>query len=1016
MAMTPTLTVTAPNGDTLNLIRPIVTNDGKLYYFIDKNNNGIPEGGGADDFTHLYWNTVFNGGVGTIDTQPTGAANGLDDQRTFVSGPYTIVLPTLQELLSLYNDTSIPNPPTGYPVGTYWSSTPLGSQFQTLNLATGSTMTYPVNMTQATVVQVIPTVVQNTSNQHYYEFDAGIITFNDAEYEALRKSFRGLYGYLVTVTDLQENEFLLSFLPPAGSGYQNGAGGDRFKVEGGYYWIGASDRGNNGIFKWVGGPESGLALDTTYQNWANKPFPGGVHNEPNSRVGTDFVAMDRYWNYEWTNIENDAGSYNSMIRGYIVEYGGLPATYIITPSATSVNEGSSVTFTIDTKNVEWGKTIAYTLSGVSAADVESGSLTGTAVVSQKGVDGVATVSVALKADQLTEGTESLVLTVGSTSSAVSVLDYSQPNPSYNSATGHYYQAVVTQTSVIQNVLTAGTWDQAKAAAELKSYRGLYGYLVTITSESENTTATAVSVASMQQGWYYTGGSDRASEGTFRWETGPEKGQTLSYTNWWNLPIGSGPEPTSPRLNPNNVDEDAIVVDTGSTSGSYGGYPFTAWTGKWWDVADGLLSLNFTFGEIYKGYIVEYGGLPATYTITPSATSVNEGSSVTFTIDTKNVEWGKTIAYTISGVSAADVESGSLTGTAVVSQKGVDGVATISVGIKSDSLVEGTEALILSVGSSSSAVAVIDVLPQPTVRIDSSSTSVDEGSSVLFTWVTTGVAAGTLYSYTLSGISTADLATGSLTGSVAVGSIGIATLDVQLKADRVTEGTETLQLSSAGLLKYVSVIDTSKYTQLTATATAAPGEIVEIGLHDPILQVFIEDWTKLTAASLEKFNVNGRGRGDNVIRAINVMTILDDPSDGRQIDSKRLGFWIEQIEEGVLAKGDAIMHDIVSGFVYGRDFSELAMTRMDTNGDGVADISYTRAAVQMLYRNVLGRSWSDIVNDSGANWLASEIEANRRTIVDVAEQICFGAEAINSAVSIVGTQNLTFVAFGDGFGG
>jgi len=187
------------------------------------------------------------------------------------------------------------------------------------------------------------------------------------------------------------------------------------------------------------------------------------------------------------------------------------------------------------------------------------------------------------------------------------------------------------------------------------------------------------------------------------------------------------------------------------------------------------------------------------------------------------------------------------------------------------------------------------------------------------------------------------------------------------------------------------------------------------MYTPVMQGYDPDWTKMTAGSLEQFNVNGRGNGDNIIRAVNVMTILDDPADGRQVDPVNLGFWIEQIEEGTIAKGDAIMHDILSGFVYGKEFRDLALKRMDTDGDGTNDISYTKAAVQTMYRNVLGRSWADIVNDPGANWLAGEIEANRQTIVDVAERICLGAEAINSAVAIVGQQDLSFIAFGDGFG-
>ncbi|NDD13868.1 MAG: VCBS repeat-containing protein, partial [Betaproteobacteria bacterium] len=116
--------------------------------------------------------------------------------------------------------------------------------------------------------------------------------------------------------------------------------------------------------------------------------------------------------------------FGAVVTGSIVQYQNLnlgAPTYVITSSASSVNEGSSVTFMIDTKNIEWGKTISYTLTGISQLDLASRSLTGSATVNQNGVDGRATVTVNLASDQTTEGAEQLRLVVGSTtSSAVTV--------------------------------------------------------------------------------------------------------------------------------------------------------------------------------------------------------------------------------------------------------------------------------------------------------------------------------------------------------------------------------------------------------------------------------------------------------------------------------------------------------------------------------------------------------------------------------------------------------------------
>ena len=87
-------------------------------------------------------------------------------------------------------------------------------------------------------------------------------------------------------------------------------------------------------------------------------------------------------------------------------------TYTLTASSATVNEGASTTFTLTTTAVALGTALSFNLSGISAADVLDGSLTGTVVV---GASGVGTFTVALVADNLTEGVEILVATVGNSS-------------------------------------------------------------------------------------------------------------------------------------------------------------------------------------------------------------------------------------------------------------------------------------------------------------------------------------------------------------------------------------------------------------------------------------------------------------------------------------------------------------------------------------------------------------------------------------------------------------------------
>ena len=99
---------------------------------------------------------------------------------------------------------------------------------------------------------------------------------------------------------------------------------------------------------------------------------------------------------------------------------GNKAIYSLT-APKSANEGGTASFTLTTKNVTAGTAVPYTISGVSAADI-SGSLSGTAVVN---TSGVATISVTLVNDNLTEGAETLTVTAGGASASTTVNDTSK---------------------------------------------------------------------------------------------------------------------------------------------------------------------------------------------------------------------------------------------------------------------------------------------------------------------------------------------------------------------------------------------------------------------------------------------------------------------------------------------------------------------------------------------------------------------------------------------------------------
>ncbi|OGS73649.1 MAG: hypothetical protein A3F91_14640 [Flavobacteria bacterium RIFCSPLOWO2_12_FULL_35_11] len=149
---------------------------------------------------------------------------------------------------------------------------------------------------------------------------------------------------------------------------------------------------------------------------------------------------------------------------------------------------------------------------------------------------------------------------------------------YLPSTGHFYE-YVSDVGI--------TWQNAKTAAEARTYYGLKGYLATITSAEE---AKLSGEQAAGAGWI--GGSDAASEGTWKWVTGPENG-----TVFWNGGI-NGSTPNFAFWNsgePNQAgDEDYAHVTA----------PGVGKPGSWND----LSNTGAATGDYQpKGYIVEYGG-------------------------------------------------------------------------------------------------------------------------------------------------------------------------------------------------------------------------------------------------------------------------------------------------------------------------------------------------------------------------------------------------------------------------
>lgn len=146
----------------------------------------------------------------------------------------------------------------------------------------------------------------------------------------------------------------------------------------------------------------------------------------------------------------------------------------------------------------------------------------------------------------------------------------------------------------------------------------------------------------------------------------------------------------------------------------------------------------------------------TFSISPSSSSFNEGSSVTWTVTTTNISNGTTLYYSYSGTPAnsGDITS-SLTGSFTINSNSGSFTTTAA----NDFTTEGNETLtaFVRIGSSggtavaSNSVTINDTSLTPQATVGVGTTNINENSSVTFTVDTVNYQSGTLY-YTVENVS------------------------------------------------------------------------------------------------------------------------------------------------------------------------------------------------------------------------------------------------------------------------
>jgi FtsP/CotA-like multicopper oxidase with cupredoxin domain len=456
-------------------------------------------------------------------------------------------------------------------------------------------------------------------------------------------------------------------------------------------------------------------------------------------------------------------------------------TYGITPSAASLNEGAILTTTVQTTNVAVGTLLYWSLSGtgIRAADFSNGALTGSAAV---GATGGFSFSHTLANDLTTEGVESLAI------------------------------KLFTDAALTQQVGTTATVTINDTSLTPAPVVPTYGI--------------TPSVASLNEGGRLT----------TRVQTTNVKAGTVLY---WSL---SGTGITAADFSSGALSGSAAVGATGALS-----FAHTLANDLTTEGAESLQVKLFSdalrtqqVGTTAVVTINDTSKTPApvaTYTITPSATALNEGGSLTTTVQTTNVAAATVLYWALSGtgITAADFSSGALTGSAPV---GATGGFSFSHTLANDLTTEGAESLAIKLFSdaartkqvgTTAAVTINDtsLTPPPASYMLMPAVTASNEGQVLTTMVhTANVPVGTVLYWALSGtgITAADFSSGALTGSFSATANQQFLLSHTLANDLTTEGVETLQITLfTDAARTVAVATTPVTINDTSTVTSTlPG--------------------------------------------------------------------------------------------------------------------------------------------------------------------------------------------------
>lgn len=553
-------------------------------------------------------------------------------------------------------------------------------------------------------------------------------------------------------------------------------------------------------------------------------------------AGSGHVAVKRYF---WRRDDSATG-----------------ATYSISSSSTVVNEGQTVTITLHTTGVAEGTKIAYRITGITGNDLVNGKLTDYFTINAAGV---ATLVLSIRQDMETEGAEVMRVsltamptkfvdvTINDTSkAAVYTMRFSgSANGSgeissvnegakaylvvntegvavgtriyllYNDSTTSladsatndwplYFDVVASGMSIIEYSIKA---DQLTEGAEalvvnLCSTNNINSRVARAVLTVNDTSRSPSAVVQFSSNTAGTASITQANEGTtvyvFLSTTNINNGEFLdiAYSGTATQADFTNTLPTRVTVQNNQAMVTLNIAADVKTEGDELFVVRALYNGT--QLHEGTLIIKDT--SVNPSYNLKFS---TNSSGTDAVTRANEGQSIYLYLQTTNVPDGTILNVTYSGTTdpANDLSNYPRTLTVIGNQ------ASGVVIIKADQLTEGEETLIAEVknGVTSIGTAMLyinDTSASPTAVIRFSNvtggsntiTQTNEGTTVFAILETTNIANGTVIKVSHTGSATADDFVNTRANTVIVNN-NIASLELQVKNDLLTEGQETYRLTA-----------------------------------------------------------------------------------------------------------------------------------------------------------------------------------------------------------------------------